>query len=101
MAVPLLLDMTGMSCPTSATAAASTVAACKRVGQLFALKIGGWGMLEGSYSQVRKRTMADRTATMPLTIDMMTPAMARMTVMIQSPIPWIQLITAPMLAVLC
>lgn len=45
--------------------------------------------------------MADRTATMPLTIDMMTPAMARMTVMIQSPIPWIQLITAPMIAVLC
>lgn len=31
--------------------------------------------------------MAESTATTPLTIDMMTPAIARMTVMIQSPIP--------------
>lgn len=45
--------------------------------------------------------MADRTATMPFTMLMITPAIARMTVMIQSPIPWIQDITAPMFAVLC
>jgi hypothetical protein len=50
--------------------------------------------------QVRNLTMAERTATTPFTIDMMTPAIARMTVMIQSPIPWIQDITAPMLTVL-
>lgn len=45
--------------------------------------------------------MAESTATMPLTIDMITPAMARITVIIQSPIPWIHDITAPMIAVLC
>lgn len=45
--------------------------------------------------------MAESTATMPLMMLMMTPAMALMTVMMQSPMPWKQDITAPIFAVLC
>lgn len=44
--------------------------------------------------------MAARTATMPLMIDMITPAMALITVMMQAPMPWKQETTAPILAVL-
>lgn len=43
--------------------------------------------------------MAAKTATQPLMMDIITPAMALMTVMIQSPMAWKQETTAPMLTV--
>lgn len=51
--------------------------------------------------QVKNRTMAARTATQPLIMDMMTPAMALITVMMQSPMAWKQDTTAPMMAGVC
>lgn len=45
--------------------------------------------------------MAESTATIPLMMLMMTPATALMHVMMQSPMPWKQDITAPIFAVLC
>lgn len=48
----------------------------------------GVGRAQGNYYlQVRNRTMARSTATMPLMMDIITPAMALMTVMMQSPMP--------------
>lgn len=49
--------------------------------------------------QVRNLTIAASTATMPLMMLIMTPAMALITVMMQSPIAWKQDITAPIFAV--
>lgn len=44
--------------------------------------------------------MAASTATMPLTMAMMTPAMALITVIMHAPMAWKQETTAPMFAVL-
>lgn len=45
--------------------------------------------------------MAARTATTPLMMLIITPAMALMTVMMQSPMAWRQDTTTPMLTVFC